>query len=294
VGAKVYRDYDQEALDGQFNLRARWPQFQLYFDRWSEESAAARARLDGHLDLTYGPSAGQRLDIFPAPQGAGTDKGAPLVAFIHGGYWQALDKSDFSYLAPTFVDAGIAFASLNYDLAPQVSVEEIVRQVRAAIVWLSGHAGDYGADPERIYVAGHSAGGHLTAMALATAWTDWPDAPSRPVKGGCSVSGVYELEPLWRCYQQEVLKLDAGMVARNSPQRLAPPNGVPLICAVGSEETEAFHDQQRELAATWGDQGLPVQVVELPGRNHFTAVDGLFEADHPLFAAFRRMIQERA
>jgi arylformamidase len=294
VGAKVYRDYDQEALDGQFNLRARWPQFQLYFDRWSEESAAARARLDGHLDLTYGPSAGQRLDIFPAPQGAETDKGAPLVAFIHGGYWQALDKSDFSYLAPTFVDAGIAFASLNYDLAPQVSVEEIVRQVRAAIVWLSGHAGDYGADPERIYVAGHSAGGHLTAMALATAWTDWPDAPSRPVKGGCSVSGVYELEPLWRCYQQEVLKLDAGMVARNSPQRLAPPNGVPLICAVGSEETEAFHDQQRELAATWGDQGLPVQVVELPGRNHFTAVDGLFEADHPLFAAFRRMIQERA
>jgi arylformamidase len=294
VGAKVYRDYDQEALDSQFNLRARWPQFQQYFDRWTEESAAARARLDGHLDLTYGPSAGQRLDIFPAPQGAETDKGAPLVAFIHGGYWQALDKSDFSYLAPTFVDAGIAFASLNYDLAPQVSVEEIVRQVRAAIVWLSGHARDYGADPERIYVAGHSAGGHLTAMALATSWADWPDAPSRPVKGGCAVSGVYELEPLWRCYQQEVLKLDAGMVARNSPQRLAPPDGVPLICAVGSEETEAFHDQQRELAATWGDQGLPVQVVELPGRNHFTAVDGLFEADHPLFAAFCRMIQERA
>lgn len=294
MGAKVYRDYDQEALDGQFNLRARWPQFQQYFDRWTEESAAARARLDGHLDLTYGPSAGQRLDIFPAPSASATDKGAPLVAFIHGGYWQALDKSDFSYLAPTFVDAGIAFASLNYDLAPQVSVEEIVRQVRAAIVWLRGHARDYGVDPERIYVAGHSAGGHLTAMALATAWTDWPGAQTKPVKGGCSVSGVYDLEPLWRCYQQEVLKLDAGMVARNSPQRLAPPDGVPLICAVGSEETEAFHDQQRELAATWGDQGLPVQVVELPGRNHFTAVDGLFEADHPLFAAFRRMIQERA
>jgi arylformamidase len=156
-----------------------------------------------------------------------------LVAFIHGGYWQALDKSDFSYLAPTFVDAGIAFASLNYDLAPQVSVEEIVRQVRAAIVWLSGHAGDYGADPERIYVAGHSAGGHLTAMALATAWTDWPDAPSRPVKGGCSVSGVYELEPLWRCYQQEVLKLDAGMVRpRRSTTSSAswPPPGATRVC----------------------------------------------------------------
>lgn len=287
---KVYRDYDQAALDAQFNLRARWPEHTEYFARWAEDSAALRRRLGGHLDLAYGPSAGQKLDLFvPAAVAA-----PPLLAFIHGGYWQSLDKGDFSYLAAPYLEAGIAFASLNYDLAPEVSVEEILRQVRAALAWLYRHAGDFGADPARLHVAGHSAGGHLTAMAMATDWRalsgDGSALPEDLVKGGCSVSGVYELEPLRLSYQQAVLDLTPDMARRLTPLGDLPRRAGPLILAVGSEETEEFLRQQNDYAAAWRQAGLALQVVELPGGNHFSAIDAFGAADHPLFAAVSSMV----
>ena len=133
---KVYGDYDQEQLDAQFNNRARWPEHPEYFARWARESAAVRDRLGGHLDLVYGDSRGQTLDLF-VPEGGGV---VPLLVFIHGGYWQSLDKGDFSFLAPPFLEAGIAYASLNYDLAPQVRIPEMVRQISAAMAWFYRHA----------------------------------------------------------------------------------------------------------------------------------------------------------
>ncbi|MDH3596385.1 MAG: alpha/beta hydrolase [Rhodospirillales bacterium] len=282
---KLYRGYDQAELDGQLNLRARWPEHEEYFARWAEDSAEVRRQLGDHVDLAYGPSAGQKLDLF-LPEGAA---GSPLLAFIHGGYWQSLDKSDFSYLAPPYLEKGIAFASLNYDLAPQVGVAEILRQVRCALAWLYRNAADYGVDPGRIYLAGHSAGGHLSAMALATDWQAdpavGPGLPGDLVKGGCSVSGVYDMEPIRLSYHQAVLDLDAETAARMTPLHHLPPRAVPLILAVGSEETDEFHRQQGEYLAAWQTAGLTATVVELPGRNHFTAVDALGEHDHSLFAA---------
>ncbi|MHC4984269.1 MAG: alpha/beta hydrolase [Planctomycetota bacterium] len=281
---QVYRDYDQAQLDGQLNLRARWPEHPDYFARWARDSAAVRERFGGYLDLAYGERAGQRLDLF-AP--AGRDA-APLLAFIHGGYWQSLDKGDFSYLAPPYLEAGIAFASLNYDLAPEVGIEEIVRQIRAALAWLYRHAADYGIDAERLYLAGHSAGGHLTAMALATDWSGdrafGPGLPGDLVKGGCSVSGVYDLEPIRLSYHQAVLGLDPETAARMTPLHNLPNRGVPLLLALGSEETEEFHRQQAAFLAAWRHAGLEAEVVDLPGRNHFTAIDALGERDHALFA----------
>lgn len=288
---KVYRDYDQAQLDAQLNLRARWPEHPEYFARWARDSAAARARLGGHVDLAYGESAGQRLDLF-TPAGG---RAVPLLAFIHGGYWQSLDKSDFSYLAPPFLEAEIAFASLNYDLAPEVGVAEMLRQVRVALAWLYRHAGNYGIDAERLYLAGHSAGGHLTAMALATDWSGdselGPGLPRDLVKGGCSVSGVYDLEPIRLSYQQEVLGLDAETAARLTPLHHLPGHGMPLVLAVGSEETEEFHRQQSAFHAAWREAGLAAEVVALPGRNHFTAVDALAERDHALFAAVLALVR---
>ena len=288
--AKVYREYDQAALDGQLNLRARWPEHAEIFARWAADSAAARQRLGGRIDLSYGPSEGQKLDLFVP---AGSHR-APLLAFIHGGYWQSLDKADFSYLAAPYVAAGMAFASLNYDLAPAVSVEKIVAQIRRALVWLYRNAGDLGVDPERLYVSGHSAGGHLTAMAMAT---DWPAAadgqaglPADLVKGGCSISGVYDLEPVRLSYHQSVLKLDPGMARRMTPLGDLPRGAGPLVLAVGSEETEEFLRQQDDYAAAWRGAGLALQVVDLPGRNHFSAVDALGETDHPLFAAVSALL----
>jgi arylformamidase len=269
-----YRDMDQAEIDRQLNLRARWPEHGQYFERWASDSAAARTRLEGRLDLAYGEAEGETLDLFPDPA---RSEPTPLLVFIHGGYWQGLDKGDFSYLAPPFVEAGIAFASVNYDLAPKVGVGDIVVQVLKAIAWLSGAAPAHGVDPERIFVAGHSAGGHLAAVAMG----------AEPVKGGCSISGIYELEVMRLSYHQEVLKLDPETVRDMSPLRNLPARAGSLICAVGSEETEEFLLQQDEMVAAWRGQGLDARVVDLPGRNHFSAVDALGDPSHPLFAAVR-------
>lgn len=289
----LYRGMDRDEIDRQLNLRARWPEHEQYFEHWARDSAAARARLDARLDLAYGASEGQTLDIFPAnlvPAAAGSEP-APLLAFIHGGYWQSLDKGDFSYLAPAFVEAGIAFASLNYDLAPKVGVGEIVGQIRSALVWLARHGPAHGVDPARIFVAGHSAGGQLAVMALVTDWPALAGAvPADLVKGACTVSGVYELEPLRLSYHQEVLGLDPETVRSMSPLRCLPDRAGPLVCAVGSEETAEFLIQQDELVAAWRDRGLAVRVVALPGRNHFSAVDALGDPRHPLFEAARALV----
>ncbi len=276
-----YQEMDRAEIDRQLNLRARWPEHGDYFERWAADSAAVRARLEGRLDLAYGETGdetgGQTLDLFPDPARSAP---TPLLAFIHGGYWQGLDKGDFTYLAPPFIEAGIAFASINYDLAPKVGVGEIVGQVLTAIAWLAEAAPDHGIDPGRIFVAGHSAGGHLAALAMAAA----------SVKGGCSISGVYELEVMRLSYHQEVLKLDPETVRTMSPLRNPPERAGPLICAVGSEETEEFLRQQDEMVAAWRGRGLDIRVVELPGRNHFSAVDALGDTSHPLFAAVRDLV----
>ncbi len=272
-----YQEMDQSEIDHQMNLRARCPEHGEYFERWANDSAAARERLAAHLDLAYGDSEGETLDLFPDPA---RSEPTPLLAFIHGGYWQGLDKGDFSYLAPPFVEAGIAVASINYDLAPKVRVGEIVGQVLKAIAWLAEAAPAHGIDPERIFVAGHSAGGHLTAVAMAEA----------SVKGGCSISGVYELEVVRLSFLQEVLNLDPETVRTMSPLRNLPERAGPLICAVGSEETEEFLLQQDEMVAAWRDAGLDVRVVDLPGRNHFSAIDALGDTSHPLFAAIRDLV----
>lgn len=285
-----YRGLDRAEIDRQLNLRARWPEHASYFERWAQASAAVRDSRPGALDLAYGPSVGQRLDVFsPAER---PSSGAPLLAFIHGGYWQSLDKGDFSYLAPAFVDAGIAFASLNYDLAPAVRMPEIVAQIRRALAWLYRNGRDLGIDRDRIFVVGHSAGGHLAVVALATDWRgEDGNLPADLLKGGCSVSGVYDLRPIALSYQQEVVGLDEASIASFSPLRRVPDRAGPLVCAVGSEETEVFLVQQAALVDAWRAAGLVATVVDLPGRQHFSAVDALGETDHPLHVAVRDLVR---
>jgi arylformamidase len=277
----VYRDWDKARLDAQVNLRARWPEHADFIARWGRDSATVRARTLAYVDLAYGVSPGERLDLFPVP---GAER-APVVAFIHGGYWQALDKGDFSFLAPPLIDRGIAFASLNYDLAPKVGIGRMVEQVRAALQFLHDHAGRHGLDPGRIVVAGHSAGGHLATTALDRAWPPERGLPRDLIKGGLSLSGVYDLEAMRQSYHQAVLRLDADSVARLSPARSLPEDAGPLLAAVGADETEEFRRQQDELLAAWRARGLTAGTVDLPGRHHFDVVDALGEPDHPLFAA---------
>ncbi len=283
----IYRGWDRARLDAELNLRARWPDHAEIFERWARESRKARKSLGGRLELAYGESQGERLDLFPVPG----HKHAPLLAFIHGGYWQSLDKSDFSYLAPPWLEAGVAFASLNYDLAPKASLPEMVAQIRRAVAWLYNHAAQHGIDRERIFLAGHSAGGHLAVLAAERDWIEpGSDLPVEAVKGGLSISGVYDLEPIRLSYHQAVLRLNPDQVAEASPLRRPPRSAGPLLLAVGDEETEEFQRQQAEFLETWRNQGLTAASVDLPRRHHFTAVDALGEPEHPLFAAMRAMI----
>jgi len=282
AAGRVFRDYDQAALDGQLNLRARWPEHPEFFARWASDSAALRRVLPGRLDLAYGPAAAEKLDLFPVA--ASTP--APLLAFIHGGYWQALDKSDYSYLAAPFVEAGIAFASLNYSLAPDSKIGTMIDQVRRALAWLHRHAAAQGSDPARIVVAGHSAGGHLAAMALSTDWPALdPALPADLLAGGCAISGVYDLEPIRLSYHNEVLRIAEQEAAPWSPLHCVPHRAAPLLLAVGAEETGEFLRQQAEYATAWQGRGLPLGEVAMAGLNHFTAVDALGDRDHALFKA---------
>ncbi|MCI0525821.1 MAG: alpha/beta hydrolase, partial [Nitrospira sp.] len=177
----IYKNYDQAALDAQYNLRRRHPNFQDYFDKNEQKSERVRQALSCQLDIAYGNRPGERLDVFPAPE-----LNAPVHLFIHGGYWQFLDKRSHDFVAEPFVAIGCTTVVINYDLAPSVGIDEIVRQVRAALAWTYQNINTFNGDPSQIYISGHSAGGHLVAMAMVTDWEkDW-NLPANLVKGGCA------------------------------------------------------------------------------------------------------------
>lgn len=276
----IYRDYDRAGLDAQYNLRARVPDFEDYYQGWRDWSERVTGELPHHLDLAYGPTDAEKLDLF-VPEGA---RNAPIHVFIHGGYWRAMDKADFRYIAAGLVPAGAIVAVVNYALVPAVTIDEIVRQNRAALAWLWHHAADYGGDPDRIFVSGHSAGGHLTAMMMATDWPGFDSAlPRDLVKGGCAISGVFDMEPVRLCYLNDDMGMDAATAARNSPIRLLDAvTPAPLILCVGGAETDEFQRQQADFAAAWQKTGAPLTVVDAPGQHHFVVVDELAKAGRPL------------
>lgn len=283
--ARVYRHYDQAALDGQYNLRAAVPEHPDYFRRWAEASAAAREALDAHLDLSYGDHPNETLDYFPAPE-----HGAPLLVFIHGGYWQALDKGDFSFLAPPWTERGASFASINYPLAPDASIAEILESCRAAVLWLWRNAHALGAERKRLVLCGHSTGGHLASLLLASRWSDLGALPDDLVAGACSVSGVYDLEPIRLSYQNPVLKLDPASARALSPIRVRPPRGLPLLLAVGGGETLEFLRQQEAFAAAWSADGASLEALVLGQLDHFAAVDCLADPSGPVFDWLHRLL----
>lgn len=272
----IYRGYDQHALDREYRLRERVPDFQRHFDHYDADSHAARERLTFSADLPYGDRPRQAIDLFPAAAPE-----APLMVFIHGGYWQSFAKEKFEYLAPAFVEAGAAYAAVGYTLAPEVTIPEIVDEVRQAVVWLWRHGAEHGADPTRMVVAGHSAGGHLAAMMAATDWTAH-GAPADLVKAVLPISGVFDLEPLRLSYQNEVLRLDEEQVRTASPIHLKPRLSGPVVLAVGAEETDEFLRQQSAFADAWSAAGAAVREVDMPGYHHFDVVDAFAAPDSPL------------
>lgn len=268
---RVWLDHDQKGLDAELNLRQRWPHFASVFERWAKDSAKVRAERGGQIDLAYGPTPGQKLDFFHP----GGKEPVPLLVFIHGGYWQALDKGDFTYLAPPFLDRGVAFASLNYDLAPNAPIMTMAQQIDRALSWVMDHAKDLAFDPARVLLAGHSAGGHLAILG---------GSKRLNLTGVISISGVYDLQPIRLSYQQAVLKISDEEVLALSPLRRAPLTTPPTLLAVSGGETNEFLRQHRAYLAHRQALDLPTKELLLGQLDHFATVDQLADPSDPLFA----------
>lgn len=274
-----------QRMEREYNARAAIPEHPQIFARWAEQGASTRRRRAGLIDVPYGDDPGERLDFFPTPK-----SGSPLLVFIHGGYWRSLDKFDFSWIAPPFLDAGIAVALTNYGLAPRLSVDAIVGQQLKALAWLYRRADELGFDPRRIVVAGHSAGGHLTAMMMAALWPILdPQLPPDLVKGGVAISGLFDLEPLVPLpFINTDLRLDVATARKVSPARLPPAGSAPLITAVGGRESGEFKRQSEVIRAAWPRNAR--EHVEIDGTDHLTVCDALADSASPLFRAARDLV----
>jgi arylformamidase len=296
MGKAIYLGYDRAALDAQYNNRLRVPDFATYFARWKSRSEAARRQLGAEgarLDVAYGPSALEKLDIFPAKAAGGAKP--PILVFIHGGYWRALDKADFSYTALPYVQAGITYIPINYGLTPGVSLDEIVRQAKAAMAWLYRNSQEHGGDINRLYVSGHSAGGQLAPMVLTHDWAA-DGLPAGLVKGAVAISGLFDLEPIRLSYLDEGMNLDAAMVRRNSPIHLAPgasKRQPPLVLCVGGAENPEFLRQQADYAVAWAKTQAPAAAVDASGANHFSVMDLMADPGSALFRACRDLVLGR-
>ncbi len=283
----LYREFATQAeLDVQYDVERSVPDFMVYARHFIDESKLARHRLKCELDVPYGPTRDEHLDIFPA-----RERNAPVLIFIHGGYWRMLSSKEFSCVALGPVAAGVTLVNVNYALCPKVSVDEISRQARAAVAWTFRHAKDFGANPERVFVSGHSAGGQLTAMCMNTDWLGEYGLPEDTVKGGFAVSGVFDLRPIRYTLMQPALQLDDGVIQRNSPQ-LNPPRRqrAPLLLSVGGVEPAEFQRQTQEYMGTWQAAGNTAEFLPQPGKNHFDAIYGFEDPQSDLCRALFRFM----
>jgi arylformamidase len=236
------------------DVAATVPDLAAIYAQFDAASAAARVRFAGRRDLAYGPSAVETLDFFPAAPGA------PLAIFIHGGYWRRLSKDDFAFVAAGLVPLGIAVASLNYGLAPQTPLREIVAQCRRSLPWLAANAAQLGFDAERISVFGHSAGGHLAAM-CAVEW---------PVRSLVTLSGLHDLIPIQQSFVNDWLGLDEAEARALSPIRYAPAGPCTVFATAGERESDGFKDQGRAIVRAWSAYGCSAEYADSPGDDHFT------------------------
>lgn len=251
-------DYNSE-----YNNRARVPECNEIMAGWARDAAAYRIT-HPPMTIPYGPGERERIDLFDAGQGA------PLVMFIHGGYWQATDARTYSHLARGLNANGISVAVPSYDLCPNVSMAEIVEQMRAVAMKLHGIAG------QKIVAVGHSAGGHLAACLLATDWKAIdPDLPDDLVPAAYSLSGLFDLPPLVRTYLNEALRLDDAEAKRLSPTFWTAPKGRTLHAIVGERESGEYHRQSREIVERWREGGAITTFEITPKANHFTIIAAL-------------------
>jgi len=266
-------DYEAE-----YDNRAKVPDHPAVMAGWAEESARYRAT-HPPVTLAYGRGARERIDLFEAAEAG------PIVMFIHGGYWQALDGTSFSHMAKGLNAHGISVAVPTYDLCPQVSVAQIIDQMRAAAMRLHGLFG------QRVVAIGHSAGGHLAACLLATDWKAIDaDLPADLVVAAFSISGIFDLPPLLKTPLNRALNLDRVEALRLSPMFWPAPRGRRFKAAVGALEGIEYERQSREIVARWRAGGADAEYQRIADANHFTIIAPLADAGSEMVAQLAKML----
>jgi arylformamidase len=267
----------KEPLD--YRNQVAVPDFNDYFAAWKRDSEQTRKDLRCEIDVRYGAQPRQVCDVFPGARG-----GAPVLIFIHGGWWYFLDKSDFSYVVRPFVERDAVVVNVNYPLAPAARMGDIVSAVREAVLWVRENVSRWGGDPGNISIAGHSAGGHLSTC---MSFTDWSahGIVGNPIRANCPVSGLYDLMPILNAPQNERIQMRTEDAQSNSPIDRVVRNGTRHVPCVGGSETTGFLWQHKIFLEACEQQRVPLTDTAIPGKHHFNIVDELGRAESSVFRA---------
>jgi len=280
MSGAVYRGYTKGELETLYSHRHRIEGYDGYLERWPAESASARETPDLVRDVVYGASEAETYDVFRGPTGS------PVQVFVHGGYWYSQDKHVFESMAPAYVARGATLVSINYPLCPTVTLTQLVDACRRCLVHIYENAQGWGADRDRVFVAGHSAGGHIAAMLMSTDWPAYkPGLPDDMIKGAVPISGIYDLAPIRHLDMNETLHISAEEAQMLSPILSIPATAGPMVMGVGTSEGEEFNRQQADYAETWRAGGLQCESLFLDGHNHFSIVDDYSHEGGALFEA---------
>jgi arylformamidase len=264
-----YKHYDQQSLNNQYNNRLQVPGHSLHTEIWEKLSRQTEKEYFSIRDIAYGELSRERLDIYPSSK-----LNAKTLVFIHGGYWRNMDKNIFHFVAKAFHQYEITTVLITYPLAPQASIDEVVASCRKAVKWVRKNISQYNGNAEELYIAGHSAGGHLAVMMMTA-----DEKYSTPnVKGVCSISGLFNLVPIQLSEINETLQMDKTMALRNSPVHIHPAVHCPLLLTVGGNETDEYKAQSNDLYKNWSDC-IPIRLLQLKELNHYSIVEDLLNSD---------------
>ena len=275
----AYKNFRPDEMEYQYNPRVSVPEYPELAKVRAAQARKVRERAKSWLNVPYGSSPRELLDIYAADK-----PGGPVLIYIHGGYWRSGSKEDNCNFVPTFTQRGATVVLVEYDLCPQVTVSDIVRQTRASIAWVYRNIMRYSGDPGRIFISGHSAGGHLTAMALANDWTK-EGLPRDMIKGAVATSGVYDLDMVMKISVQEQAQLTPELAKANSPFLHPPLVRCPLVVAVGGAEPQGWQQMSEDYFQFCKQSGMNAEYLVVPGANHYTMTEKLLDETNPLTQA---------
>ncbi|HEX6211722.1 MAG TPA: alpha/beta hydrolase [Methylomirabilota bacterium] len=286
MSARVFLDYDQASLDRAYDQPSWAPNMQEVLQRRAAASEAVRARLGAPRSFAYGPTVIERLDVY-----ATTRSHAPVMVFLHGGAWRGGEARSQAYAAETFVRAGAHWVVPDFATVMDVGLDGMVAQVRRAVAWTADHATAFGGDPARIYVGGHSSGGHLAGTVLVTDWPASFGLPADVVKGGLCVSGMYDLRAVRLSARSSYVKFDDRIEEELSPQRHLDRLTAPVIVAYAERDSPEFQRQSREFAEAVKQAGRLQRLIVAPALNHFEISETLASPDGLLGRAALELMQ---